>query len=137
MTEEIEQLRKLAKQLSDAKDAEEIARELRIGIEQQIAELVPTDEEGQRTISLGSRLKLTVKRGLIYKADTDEIARTLNQLGLKDGNKYPVPVKTTTKVTLDTAGYRQYREELPEVWKAISQHVTAKPAKVAVTLKGE
>ncbi len=138
MTDEQEQvktIRTLAGKLRDAKDAEALAREVRIGIETQIAELVPTDEEGQKTIPVGDGVKLTVKRSLAYRADMEEIARTLNRLGLRDGNKYHPPIKTTTRQELDVAGYKWYRKESPEVWKAIAEHVVVTPRKVAVTLK--
>jgi len=135
--EQLEKLSELAHELDDARTNEREARQRRIEIEEKIAAIVPTDEEAQRTIAIKGGMRLTVKRSLLYKADTEEIAQTLCRLSLMDGCRYHPPIKTTTKVELDVVGYKWYRENSPKAWKAISEYVTVKPAKTAVTLRGK
>ncbi len=124
------QLQELANVLKNAKAAEALARSGRIDAEEQIAALVPTEDVGQKTITLDNGTKITVKRGLNYKADCQAIEDSHYWIGL--GCFAPVKTKTTRE--LDTKGYEWYRENKPEVYGRISQYVTVTPKKVAITL---
>ena len=121
------ELSELAGKLYDAKRAEDAAKEARIAIEEQIAKLVPTAENGSKTVDAGEGLKVTVKRAMGYKADVDAI-RNLN---MDDA-----PLKLTPpKYELDPKAYELLATKDPQRFNVIAKHVQAVPRKVAVTLK--
>jgi len=126
----LRRLDSLAGDLLDAKAEEDIARKRRIAIEEQIADLVPTEERGQQTVSLSGGYKLTVKRDLSYKADVEAICACAAKCC-----EYPPPIKSKTTHELDVAGYEWYRERYPDVFSLLAQHVEVKPKKVAITVK--
>jgi len=130
------ELAKLVDNLLETKTKEQEAKQARIEAEEKIAALVETAEEGQKTFSVGD-LKLTVKRSLLYSADFDGIRSALNKQGLVDGNRYHIPINSKTTHTLDVAGYRWYRDNAPAAWRAMAEHVSVKPAKTSVTVKGK
>ena len=68
-------LAELVKELYVAKQNEEVAKKARIAVEERIAALVPTAENGSRTVDSGV-MKVTVKRANSYKID-DEAAFAL------------------------------------------------------------
>jgi hypothetical protein len=116
-------LENLAVALYDAKKAEYAAKEVRVAIEEQIAELVDAPENGSITVDAGS-LKVTVKRGYSYKADVQAILG----LGLADP-----PLKT--KIELHEKAYEEIRESDSNLFAKLSRFVTVTPRKVAVMLK--
>jgi len=118
-------LRKLASELLAAKAAESIAKQARIAVEHEMAALVPGNDESQRTISLADGTRITVKRGLIYSADLDEIEK----LALDP------PIKSKTVRELDLEIYRWYRDNDPKAFSEIARHVETKPRKILVTVK--
>jgi hypothetical protein len=113
----------LAVALYDAKKAEDAAKEARVALEEEIAALVETPENGSKTVTAGA-LKVTVKRGFSYKADVQAILG----LGLADP-----PLKT--KIELNEKAYEEIRESDPGLYARISKFVTVTPRKVAVMLK--
>lgn len=123
-------LQDAVRNLQNAKRAEELCRQKRITLEEQIAALVPGPEAGQKTVTLEDGTKITVKRGLNYKADIDGIRKAAEQLELEH-----VPIQSKTTHTLDEKGYEYYRSNYPSVYQELSQYVTVTPAKVAVTIK--
>ena len=120
----------LVANLRRAKVTEEQAKKNRINLEELISKLVPTDEVGQKTVVASDGTKVTVKRGLSYKADFEKIDAVCIQAG-----EHP-PVKSKTTRELDIQGYEWYRKEKPEVFQLIAGHVSVTPRKVSVTLKG-
>jgi len=119
----------LVKALQHAKKNEEIARKERVAVEEKIANFVETKEVGQKTVTLEDGTKITVKRGLNYKANIDGMRTAFQSIG------FPAPIKTETKYTLDVKGYEWYKGQNPEVFAEISSYVTVTPKKVAVTLQ--
>jgi len=115
-------LEELATNLYDAKKAEEAAKAQRIEAEEAIAALVETPENGSKTVTAGA-LKITVKRGLSYKADVQAILG----LGLADP-----PLKT--KIELHEKAYEEIRQSDPDLFAKVSRFVTVTPRKVAVSL---
>lgn len=122
----------LAKELYDAKRAEDAAKKLRIAAEEAIAALVETDANGSKTVEAGEGLKVTVKRELSYKADLNGI-RGLNL----DEEFIPViPVAPQPAgYAFDEKAYEILRITHPDKFSIVSQFVEVKPRKTAVTLK--
>jgi len=129
--EALEELAALSNELLAAKIAEALARSTRVDIENRIAAIVPTKDTGQRTITLPEGQKLTVKRGLNYKADVQAIEKIFSEL------EQFAPLKSKTTVELDVAGYEYYREGEPEFFGVLSQHVIVTPRKVAISVKAK
>ena len=126
----VETLEVLATQLTEAKCAEEMAKAERIAIEEKIAALVPGPEKGQKTVALADGRKLTVERGLNYKADVQAIEEAMSAI-----RQVHVPIKVKTTRELDVVGYEWFRENDHNAFDIISQYVTVTPKKVAVSLK--
>ena len=124
------QLKELANAFREAKKAEETAVRTRIQAEERIASLIPTKDVGQKTITLSCGTKITVKRGLNYKADIDGIQRHCLEMG---GKLSLVKMKTTRELAIDA--YEWTRINDPESFAFVSQYVTVTPKKVAVTIK--
>lgn len=122
----------LAVNLRVAKEAESRTKKSRIAIEQVIAAEIPSDETGQKTVTLSNGTKITVKRGLSYKADLNEVQGVFNAEGPQD---LIAPIKAKTTRELDVKGYEWYRANHPTLFAQLTQYVTITPRKVAVTLK--
>ena len=130
----------LAFSLRKAEKAEETARTNRIKLEEMISSFLPTKEVGQETKVLSNGVSITIKRGLRYKADLDDIQEVIaNQVPAgQTGIEYPdlmAPIKVKTTRELDVKGYEWYRQNHPTIFNRMSQHVTVTPAKVSVTVK--
>ena len=119
----------LVKALQHAKKDEEVAREGRIEVEKKIAALIETKEVGQKTVKLTDGSKVTVKRGLNYKADISNIFAHF------DDTPFHPPIKTEIRRYLDTKGYEWYKENQTEMFDVLSRFVTVTPKKIAVTLQ--
>jgi hypothetical protein len=122
-------LQELSGRLFDAKREEDAAKGRRIEIEEQIAALVDAPENGSKTVDAGNGVRVTVKRGLSYKADVDAI-RAL------DLPEEMLPLKhRPAKYELDAKAYEEVCETFPEAGKKLAEHVTTTPRKASVTLK--
>ena len=123
-------LLELAKDMFEAKRAEDEAKTKRIAAEEAIAALVETDDNGSKTVACGEGLKVTVKRALSYDADVEAI-RAL------EIEKHPVTyvAPVGARFEFDFRAYEEMREKDPEAFKLVAQHVTTKPRKASVTLK--
>ena len=130
MSENVPTLSELAKNLFDAKRVEEKAKAHRIDCETAIALLVETGERESKTVDCGEGLKLTVKRGLIYKTDVDAVR------GIEAPTGADIPLKLTpAKYELAEAPYEKLRTTFPAYFAEIAKHVTVTPRKVSVELK--
>jgi hypothetical protein len=125
-----QQLMELASELLQAKEKEQAATNDRIAIEERIAALVPTEDVGQKTIALPEGVKVTVKRGLNYKADCESILDICCKLELEN-----IPIKVKTTRDLDEKIYNWYYKNDKDTFRVISEYVTVSPKKVSVTLK--
>lgn len=128
--EEAAKLYVLAVNLRAAKVAEESAKAHRITIEEMLAPLIPGPEIGSKTITLKDGSKVTITRGFNYKADLDEIEKALAPY-----KEWPAPIKSKSTCQLDVDGYEWYRENHPEIFAQIAQHVSVTPKKVSVVLR--
>ena len=122
-----ETLNILAKRLFDARRVEEDAKKLRIAAEEAVALYVETGDRGSKTVDAGDGIKVTIKRGLNYKADIAAIRAI-------DVPDLPLKFKPATYELAETA-YEALRETNPALFNAIAQHVTTTPKKVSVELK--
>lgn len=124
-----QELTKLAEKLSAVILECSEAAAVRNQIETEIAALIPSEDMGQKTVTLKDGTKITVKRGLIYKADLNKI-----EFALADFEAL-APIETKTTRELDIEGYEWYRANDLLIFPHIAQHVTVTPRKVSVTLK--
>jgi hypothetical protein len=128
-------LKNLAGDLLRAKSYEESARESRIAIEGQIIALVDFDSDrGQKTVTLEDGTKIVVKKELSYKVNFEALEEERFPLD-EDGEQPPMPTKLKTTRELDVKGYEWYRENNPDVFRIIAQHVTVTPRKPSVEVK--
>lgn len=118
--------------LHAAKKTEDQARRVRIATEELIAAEIPTEDTGQKTVTLNNGGKVTVKRSLSYKAELDDIQRIFREMGQPE---LMAPVKAKTTRELDVAGYEWYRQNHPDIFRIMTPHVSVTPRKVSVTLK--
>lgn len=121
-------LERLACWLECAKQKEADSRSERICVEEEIAALVETKENGQKTVKAGE-YSVTVKRGLSYTADVEEL------LKMDKNPAFPPPIKVKTTRELDLEGYEWYRANHPHLFNLLATHVTVKPKKVSVSVK--
>ena len=122
----------LVKSLQAAKKSEDAAKQIRIEVEEKIATLVETEEVGQKTVTIEDGTKVTVKRGLNYRADIAEIRKVFADPPFCS---LSCPVKTETKYSLDPKGYEWYKENNAAMFGLLSKHVTVTPKKIAVSLR--
>jgi hypothetical protein len=120
----MENIETLAQELYDARRAEDAAAAARISVEERIAALVETGDNGSKTVEAGA-LKVTVKRALSYKADLDNL-RLIAGAPLK-----LVPEKSA----LDEKAYEKLRTADPALFATVAEFVTVTPRKVSVELK--
>ena len=119
-------LAELVKELYTAKQNEEVAKKARIAVEERIAALVETPENGSRTVDTGV-MKVTVKRENSYKITEGETAFAI---------AYPGLVKTIPeKIEIDAKAYEAEREKDSPLFREACKYVIVKPKKVSVSLK--
>lgn len=128
---EFEVAAELASELTAAKVAESAAIARRTAIEAKLATLIPGKEEGQRTIRLADKRGIVVERGLIYKAEVNEILA----LDLFREIDITPPIESKTTRSLHVVAYRWYEKNQPEAFKRIAKFVEVKPKKIAVNVK--
>lgn len=123
----MEDIADLAAALWAAKQSEDTAKAVRIGIEERLAALVETPENGSKTVAAGNGLKVVIKRALSYEADVAAIQGALG------GN---APVKLIpAELVFDEKAYESLRATDPANFGIAAKYVTTKPRKVSVTLK--
>gem|GEM_PF-1624118 len=131
--EVLEGLDSLARELVAAKVAESAAKASRLAIESKIVALVAIEKgKKQVTLPLPSSTKIVVKQGNNYKADVEAIKRLFNSPQLKE-LELPAPIET--KDSLSVKGYEWYRENHPDVYVLLAEHVTVTPAKASVAVQ--
>ena len=113
--------------LSRAKEEEAIAREARIALEQELINELGAREEGAKT-HYGEQFKVTI---------TGKLARTIDWR-IYDTIKAKIPenlrpVSYTPK--LDEKGVKWLEQNEPEYFTVLSECLSAKPAKTAVSVK--
>lgn len=121
----------LANDLYNATKEEQRAKERRIAIEEEIASMVETGDNGSKTVKASEHFKVVVKRSMRYTADIDALLAMADAV---DNDFLPV-MEVPASLKFDEKKYEQIREANPSVFNQLAQHVVAKPAKVSVTLK--
>ncbi|KKL13043.1 hypothetical protein LCGC14_2529710 [marine sediment metagenome] len=134
-----EKLLALSRLFLGAKEKEENAKLVRIHLENEIATLIETPEQGQKTVKLANGTKITVKRGLIFKADIERIWKIISEVNTRDKSRrdeiLPAPITVKVEKKLDEKGYKWYEEKHPEIFRELSEVVIVTPKKTAVTVK--
>ena len=128
----LKRIEELASEFIAAKAAETLARNARVDVENSIAALIPTEDIGQETVTLPGGQKVTVSRGLLYKADVQAIEECF----LAADIPHP-PLKSKTTAELDVKGYEWFRCNDPQMFGILSQHVSVTPKKTAITVKAK
>lgn len=113
-----------------AKRAEDAATKARIEAEQRILALHPGHEEASDSFEAGG-YKVTVTGKLTYACD--DVRAMAEACAAQQWSPSMIPVKTQT--VLDATGCKWLRHNEPEAWAWLSQFVTVKPAKTAVSVK--
>ena len=75
-----------------------------------------------------------VKRSIIYNCDVAGIKRTCKDFCEANDASVYVPLKSSTKIVLDTEAYEYYRKNYPDFFSLLAKHVQVKPAKTSVTV---
>jgi hypothetical protein len=126
----------LADELYQAKRAEDLAKDRRIEIEEAIAALVETGDNGSKTVKASDHFKVTVKRAMKYSADMETLMEMTKGM---DASIVPIKVIPEQHIpemlAFDEKKYEQIRESNPDLFSKLARCVEAKPAKVAVSLK--
>ena len=118
-------LAELVKELYTAKQNEEVAKKARIAVEERIAALVETPENGSRTVDTGV-MKVTVKRENSYKLDDERLF----------ADTFPGLVKEVpASWKIDVKAYEAERAKDSPLYREAAEHVAVTPKKVSVTLK--
>ena len=122
-----EELNTLALHWRDAKRAEELARDNRIRIEQEMIDLVGCKDEGSETHKAGDwKIRITGKiNRTLDVAAWETIAPSIPE------NMRPVVYAPK----LDTKGLRYLENNEPEVFRRVAEAIVAKPGKPAVEVK--
>ncbi len=132
MTADAKTLEELTAHLVAAKAVETKAKEARIFLEKEVANLVKGKENSTKTVDAGSGFKVTVKRELGYKVDVEG----LRNLDIKEDY---LPLKATDPVPagydFDKKKYETLIEENPDLANVLAEHVVIKPKKISVTIK--
>jgi hypothetical protein len=129
-------LAELCAELYDAKRIEDDACAKRVAIEEQIAAQVECGDNESKTVDGGGGLKVTIKRGIIYKANVDAI-RDIGDMNLPGGVALPLKfiAPKPASYELDDRAYEALRTTCPTAFNMIAKYVDAKPRKVSVALK--
>lgn len=125
----VRSLEALACELANAKTDESKAKSRRVMLEEEIAAMLDSPENGSKTFPAGSGLKITIKRGWLYKADVDAI----RDMDIAD-EVSPIKLVPAQEV-FDPKEYERIIKDHPDIAARLAQHVTVTPAKVSVTLK--
>ena len=121
----------LAERWLEAKEAEKNANAWRLEIEGKILKLSPAKEEGSTTITLPTGLKLKTTGKLSYKVDIDYLDAMLTITAAWPTEYKPVK----TEIKADETILKHIRATRPDLWRAIAQAITTKPAKTAITVE--
>jgi hypothetical protein len=127
-------LPQLARDLYDARRAEDGAKVVRIQTEGEIAALVPTDDTGSKTVDAGEGLKVCVKRAMGYDADVEAI-RALGLTLQPELMPLALHPPVAAEYGFDEKAYELLRTKHPDIFAKVAKFVTATPRKVSVTLK--
>jgi hypothetical protein len=118
----------LANDWRKAKQREEVARNDRIAIENQIIELYPTKEEGAMTVHTALGSSITIVGKVTYKVDIEKLTILTSS--------WPVDIRPIkTKVEADETKLKALRSDVPELWAKIADAIETKPAKTGVSIK--
>ncbi len=125
----------LVSQYQKAKNAENVAKEARIGAELAVAELIDGPDSGQRSVRLPDGRAVVVKRALNYRVNVSDMNAAIREISQSRRSVISSPIKTSTSYKLDVKGYEWYRNHDNQVFATISDHVIITPAKTAVSIE--
>lgn len=120
----------LARHWQEAKEAEAHAKDRRLQVEKQIAELVGVTEEGT-----------TNAEGNLFKVKTvGKLTRSLDDAAIQsDWDKLPDEIKKCVKwkSSLDTKNLRSLEAMRDDLIPVMAQYMTTKPAKPTVSVEAK
>lgn len=118
-------IEKLIQDYSEAKIQEVMATEARVNIGRLLAERLGVPVEGGRTYDVCGH-KVTIKQPVNRTVDWNEFGR------LSADMEHPPMVM---KPSLDVKGLKWMEEHDPDNYRKLSRAITAKPGRVAVSIK--
>ena len=119
---------KLAEKWLAAKQAEEVAKNLRLSIEKDLLEVIPAREEGSQTTELANGMRVKTTGKMTYKADIDLLKAMTSS--------WPEEVRPIrAKLEVDEPLLRAIRIDRPDLWAVLSTAVTVKPAKTYIVVE--
>jgi hypothetical protein len=128
----MEELERLAVELSNAKVTEAKAKDIRIECEAEICKLVETEDVGSKTVPAGDRMKITVKRSISYKPDMEALLEL-------EGIKLPlttVPEETIAEHDVfDKKLYEKMLKDPPMGFAKVLDCIVVNQLKPSVTIK--
>lgn len=119
----MQNLEQLCVTLASLRNEREAINAKIVEIEELIAPLVETPEEGSKTLKLTNGLKVTVERGFNYRVKAKEMLEAL-------GDDAPL----RTRLELDKTAYRKLKDTDPVGFMQAAEFVTVTPKKTSVTL---
>ncbi len=130
----LEELNVYCVRFLNAKQSVGIAKKQQGEAKNEIANLVPTGDKTQRTVTLLDGSKLVVKRGCSMKVDVEGIEALCHND--PDFDRMPAPTMSATVITrsLDPRGYEWYRVNHPALFAKIAEHVTLTPKEIGITV---
>lgn len=120
-----QELETLSANWLEAKQSETEARDRRIATEVAMLAILPQVEEGSYSQTLQNGMKISTRSSLIYSADFEMLAEIS-----KDLPESLIKIKREINATV----LRDMRKQRPLFYARISDAVTSKPAKTAVTV---
>jgi hypothetical protein len=124
--------------LTAAKAMEAFAKQKRTEAEAEIATMIPLEGATQKTVALPSGVKILVKGGVNYSADTSAIRSAFEGLRVAgvvtEESQIIPPVTRKVSESLDVSGYEWLKTNRPDIFAAICGSVTVTPKKAAVTV---
>ncbi len=119
-------LDKLAYELEQAKIAEQVAKNNRLAIEQQLSEVVGVKDEGSHTLN-GAYYKVTTSAGYTRTLDEKKWSEIKDRIPLTIANNL-----VRTKVELNIKQLKSLQSLDPAQYNIVAEAVTTKPKKVSV-----
>ena len=122
-------LDELAYELEKAKQMEDSARRQRVAIEEQLAQLAGTKDEGSHTAK-GEYYKVTTVAGFTRTLNPDKWEHVKKRI--------PESISANvvrTKLEVDTKQLKSLQQFDPEHYRIVAEAITTKPKKVGVRLQ--
>lgn len=121
-------LEQLATEWMVAKQEERLANAKRVGLEDEILEIMKPNKDGRTTRHLDNGFKIVATGKTNYKADMSAL-----EVIVSDWDQFLIPLKT--KIELDEGKLKALKETHPKLWLQIATVIESKPAKTHIAVE--